>query len=206
VDVNQTVNPPEIVKCSRCVEPALDDSEFCAACREVRRAAYRLSRRKSRKRNRKAGKCADCPNPSKSYQCVVCALKSGRAPRAVNRAVNRKAGGVKLEVGRDGATRTRNVPRFGQGGPTRDETDRGLLRDLKDGLARLSRVTSQWPPPRELIDALPRVQRVEAWDRFVEPFAYAMRMSSSVVLSLPTSWARDKVCACCGQGLPGEDE
>ena len=193
--------------CRHCSELAVDGSSYCAPHDAMARAGLCVAgcgRKVVKRAGRKPRECSDCTKLHRKRAAdarsrvrterVACVPTSGEISPS-----------VKLEVGRDGATRTRYVPRPGQGGPSREETDRGLLRDLQDGLGRIQSFVSDWPPPRNRIAELARVQRSEAWDQFGERPVYAIRMLAGVVHALPTSWARDRICCACGQGLPVED-
>jgi hypothetical protein len=84
---------------------------------------------------------------------------------------------VKLEVGKDGATRTRYVPRPGQGGQSREETRKGRRKLVSDA-ARLVGVflANYEAATMGLLDAMPRIQRAEAKRQLVDPLARAARL------------------------------
>jgi hypothetical protein len=197
VGVNQGVNRTEAVRCTRCDAPALDDSEFCEHHRKIRRAAFALSRKKTRARNRRARLCADCPNPSKTYRCAICTMKNKRPPKRVNRSVNRREAGTKLEVGKDGATRTRVVFRAGQGGQSKEEIQRGHLRLFADA-ARLDAVfEGHYPSMVPVVDEMPRIQRAEGKAQLASPLVRGARLRLQVAEEIDPSLRG--TCGACGR-------
>lgn len=208
-------------ECQHCKEPAIEGSDFCAVHDAHEKGQQRARKARHRLRLAEVGLCivAGCgakvgkrlrPDGRPVLRrCKSCGRKhrdESRARRGVtDDAVVYRAeepATTKLEVGKDGATRTRYVPRAGQGAPSREETDRRLLRDLREGAGHLQRLVTRWPPPRDEIAALPRIQRTEAWDQVAEPMVQAIRLTYGVVAALPTSWGEQ--CPCCGSKVSSE--
>ncbi len=93
-------------------------------------------------------------------------LAASRVPDNDNRVPGTEATAatVKLEIGRDGATRTRYCPRPGQrGGPSKEEVRRARLRLVADALRLVGVFQGAYDEGTlAQIDALPRIQRAEA--------------------------------------------
>lgn len=78
--------------CVQCPAPAAPGSDRCEPHRDAQRKRDATWRRSKRQANRKLKLCAECPTPSESYYCPVCAIRAGRVPvAAVDSAVDKRS-------------------------------------------------------------------------------------------------------------------
>lgn len=110
---------------------------------------------------------------------------------------------VKLEVGRDGATRTRYVPRHGQGGPSKEETQRGHLRLIADARRLDAVFEANYPSELPSIEAMPRIQRAEGRSLLASPLVRGARLRLQVAEEVDPSLRG--MCAACGRPHDSEN-
>lgn len=169
--------------CRRCPRDRAPDSDYCAECEPRQRGYVRAAKAKARRDRRAAHQCIDCgsqlPRTWDGSRCKQC-----RRVQSTRRRVKRKArhvkqrrdlpvaqaparGHYKTEVFADGAERTRYVGQSHRGGPTRQEQDASLRRMFLAAHGRDGQFGEKFPAIAAEIDALPRIQRKEAWERFL---------------------------------------
>ncbi len=175
-----------------CGAEPLDGSDYCGPhdAHEKGRDRAKKKRRRARLANRglcaagcgrKVGKRKNDGRPIQR-RCAQCA-KALRARRLIVPGddaivpVAPTVAQVKLELGKDGATRTRYVPRPGQGGPSKIETRRSRAKLVADA-ARLVTVWQQNydDDTHAAIDAMPRIQRSEAISLRTSAIVRALRL------------------------------
>lgn len=163
-----------------CQADKADGADYCAPHHEKQKGYQRASDARRRAKLKAQGQCRDCggdlPKRWNSGRCRRCqreqaeGAKSARlkdtARRLQNTAAVEKRGHYKTEVFADGAERTRYVGQSHRGGPTRAEQDASLVKDWRSGYGRGGQFGEKFPAIRAEIDALSRVQRQEAWERF----------------------------------------
>ncbi len=169
-----------------CPAQAADGSDYCAPHAEteaVRQADNRKRQRQARADvarciesgcGRKVDRVRRADGSAVLRRCGTCARAKNVGRRTIRRGVTDHGAGVtsavataatvKLEVGRDGATRTRYCPRPGQrGGPSKEEVRRARLRLVTDALRLVGVFQGAYDEATlAQIDALPRIQRAEA--------------------------------------------
>lgn len=136
-----------------CANPPADDSDRCEKHRDRQRLASAKSAKRRRRANRRAGRCAECPTPSKDYLCPKCTVRLGRTPRhAVETTVETSD---RIRTHADGRTRFHGQMKRGrQANSNLDEQDLLAARKhLERGRAGLAYYNT--PAVREL----PRIQR-----------------------------------------------
>ena len=198
---------------ARCPAPRDPDSEHCSACDAKIKAYRRKSDKARRAKLKKERRCARCGKPSKGTRCDRCkaahrrdeADRRGRDQdrRGLDQATP-KRGHYKTEVFADGAARTRYVGQAHRGGPTRDEQDASLVKLAIDAKRLLVCVLVAFPAERPAIDALPRIQRTEAWELVASALTRSARLQLEVAGSLAATWRQ--ICAGCGRAHEAEGE
>lgn len=201
--------PPSLIaklspRCRRCPRDRAPDSDHCAECEPRQRGYERKSKSKARADRRAAHQCIDCGNQlPKRWDGSRC--KQCRRSQATRRRVKRKArhvkqarpipqptrGHYKTEVYADGAVRQRFVGQSHRGGPTRQEQDASLVKLALDARRLLDGFLAVFPGERAQIDALPRIQRVEAWGLVTSSGTRAARLLLGVMADLGDEVARE---------------
>lgn len=207
-------------KCARCPRPRAPDSDHCSECDAKLKSYRRKSAKARRAKLRTDLKCIACRKSSKRLRCDRCreenrsgiarARRSARRvdhdPRRVDqpRAARAPKGHYKTEVFADGASRTRFVGQSHRGGPTRAEQDAGLVRLVLDARRLLDGFLAVFPDSRSAIDALPRIQRTEAWELLASQLTRSARLQLDVAGALAQTWK--VTCAGCGRAHEQEED
>ncbi len=206
-----------------CDQVKANGCDHCAPHHEKQRGYEAKSQAKRRATSAAKGECRDCgsqlPRRWNSRRCKSCqdeqaaTAKSRRVKDAARRVKNglrdpapkrSPKGHYKTEVFADGASRTRFVGQSHRGGPTREEQDASLLRLLVDARRLHEGFLSAFPASREAIDALPRIQRTEAWELLASQLTRSARLQLDVAGSLAATWR--ETCAGCGRAHAGDEE
>lgn len=193
--------------CRRCPRDRAPDSDYCAECEPRQRGYVRAAKAKARRDRRAAHQCIDCGNQlPRTWDGSRC--KQCRRVQSTRRRVKRKArhvkqrrdlpvaqtparGHYKTEVSADGAERTRYVGQSHRGGPTRQEQDASLRRLALDARRLLDGFLAVFPEERPQIDALPRIQRAEAWALVTSSGTRSARLLLGVMADLGDATARE---------------
>lgn len=206
------------VRCARCPRDRAPDSAYCADCDERQRGYVRKSKAKARAARRSAHQCIACGNdlPKRwdGSRCRACRqaqrLSDQRrrvkhAGRRVKQpaAISPARGHYKTEVFADGAERTRYVGQSHRGGPTRAEQDASLVRLVLDAQRLVAGFLAVFPVERPALDALPRIQRIEAWEMAASALTRAARLQLEVAASIAPTW--QTTCAGCGRAHAEEE-
>lgn len=200
---------------SGCTAPAIGDDE-CPEHHALSKERKRQSATRRRSRLRAAGRCIDCAAKTALLRCSKCyrAWSASRLARRVDKPPRRvdnsdgssteKRGHYKTESFADGSARARYVGLSHRGGPTRAEVDRSLVRLLTDARGLLDGFVTVFPGIRDELDALPRIQRTEAWDLLVSRLTRSARLQLEVAGALSKAWREN--CAGCGRPAAEGDE
>lgn len=186
--------------CTRCGDPASDDS-LCSTCGPALREQIAASTRKLRRLRRRRDQCARCGKPSPDrYECLVCLTKLGRLPKSAhtNPTVDQRKGQwvERMEQSPDGVPRIRRrfVGQTKRGRRSIADLDRDDLgearRELEigmDGLAAAAAPSTQ---------QLPRVQRDDVRNEALSKLVAAGRWITEVLkrhgYEIPTVIADDE--------------
>jgi hypothetical protein len=207
-------------RCLRCPRDREPDSDHCAECDVRQRGYVRKSKAQRRKERRIALQCIDCgnqlPRSWDGSRCKRCRkvqsvrAKSRRVKRSERRVKQQLAdlaparGHYKAETFADGATRTRYVGQAHRGGPTREEQDASLVKLVLSALGLAQGFLEAFPSERAAIDALPRIQRAEAWEMLASRLTRSARLQLEVAGSLAATWR--ETCAGCGRAHEADNE
>lgn len=202
-----------------CPDPALDGADYCGPHDAHEKGRDRTRHVRHRQRladqglcivagcGKKVGKRKRSDGTAMLRRCRGCA-KADRDTKRARRRVTDDSRRVtvtsadpssfKLEVGKDGATRTRKIFRAGQGGPSKEEIRKGHLRLRADSRGHSSVFDANYQPETlSNIESLPRVQRVEAISLLAIELVRALRLDAQVAVEVDPS-LRDE-CLLCGR-------
>lgn len=150
-------------RCTRCGQPAADDSLLCAPHRDDARAAVRKSKAKSRRARRRQRRCVDCNQRSRTYRCTACQIRVNRlrvnngANKRVDTKRERIAAATKISTNKSEGGRVRyhgQGKRGRQSGAQLDEQD---LRDARKDLEAGTEALGHCQTPA--VKTLPKIQR-----------------------------------------------
>lgn len=208
-----------------CPENALGGSDYCAPhdAHEKGRDAKKKKKRRQALADkgicivagcgRKVGKrkqagrvalreCARCTEAHRKRRIVARPVPDGDRPVPGNGEIPPS---VKLEVGKDGATRTRYVSGRSKGGQSKELQDAEILRDAEYARQAMGRfVLAFGIACSDEVRFLPRYQRQEAMRVAADHPAQAARLLASVAARIDRRFATQ--CACCGGETGGREE
>jgi len=200
-----------------CAADALDGSDYCGPHDAREKGRDRSRKRRQRQRLADAGVCivAGCGRRvgkrmtngrAIQRRCAGCAKALRQAARDRRSVPNSRAvqPRVKLEVGRDGATRTRYTGQGRRGGPSREETERGHLRLMADAKRLDAAFEAVYPAELAAIDAMPRIQRAEARSLIAWSLVRSARLRLQVAEEIDASLR--EICGACGRPHDPEDD
>lgn len=180
-----------------CSDTKADGADWCPKHHEKQKGYQRKSQARINAARDQARECRACggklPSRWNSTRCKQCqreqaeTAKSARlkdAARRLKNAAPAARGHFKTEVYGDGAARTRFVGQSHRGGPTRQEQDAGLVKLALDAQRLLAGFLAVFPEERPQIDALPRIQRAEAWALVTSSGTRAARLILGVMADL----------------------
>lgn len=143
--------------CTRCGQPAAEDSDLCTAHLEDSRKRAREGMARARKARRNDRKCVDCGKASKRYRCKKC-----WTPPSVNKT---SASVNKPEIWRvdPGTTWNRFRGKGRRGRLTREEQAEEDKRDARFAIAEIEKFIANIDVLMSAeVQALPKIQRDEA--------------------------------------------
>lgn len=203
--------------CARCPRDRAPDSDHCAECEERQRGYVRKSKAQRRQKRRAALECIDCgsklPRRWDGSRCRACrqvqstrrrVKRRARRVKQTRAAAPAKRGHYKAETFADGATRSRYVGQSHRGGPTREEQDASLVKLVLGAVGLAQGFLDAFPSERLVLDALPRIQRAEAWELLASRLTRSARLQLEVAGTLAPTWR--KICAGCGRAHEADGE